>query len=127
MSDYSGIASSYNVIYNCEHLIEKDAWKDSDGTTVPICFNHDHSAGSAIGSATLKNTETGIIADCTFFNVRAPNPSIYIAALKEGGWSLDIYANKIESTIDSNGIKRVTYGVIREISVVPCEIKHNAQ
>ena len=65
--DFGGYATRNDLLCEDGRTIKKDAFKDNDGTTVPLIWNHDHKSSDAVlGHALLKNREDGVYAYCTF-------------------------------------------------------------
>ena len=111
--DFSGWATKANLKCSDGRIIMKDAFKDNDGTTVPMVWNHQHNdPNNVLGHALLENREEGVYAYCKF------NDSVYgkqAKLLVEHGDvnALSIYANKLQQ----NG-SNVLHGAIREVSLV---------
>ena len=58
--DFSGWATVHGVKCSDGVTILKDAFKDNDGKTVPLVWNHDHSdVANVLGHALLENREKG--------------------------------------------------------------------
>lgn len=111
--DFSGWATRYNLRCSDGRIIRKGAFKDCDGTTVTLVWNHDHDdVSSILGHAVLENRENGVYAYCAFNDsdeakaakIRVDNGDIE---------SLSIYANQLKQ----NG-PDVVHGAIREVSLV---------
>ena len=65
--DFSGWATKANLLCSDGRVIRKDAFKDDDGKTVPLVWNHQHNdPENILGHALLKNTGDGVYAYCTF-------------------------------------------------------------
>ena len=111
--DFSGWATKANLKCSDGRIIMKDAFKDNDGATVPMVWNHQHNdPNNVLGHALLENREEGVYAYCKF------NDSVYgkqAKLLVEHGDvnALSIYANKLQQ----NG-SNVLHGAIREVSLV---------
>lgn len=115
MSDYnfSGWATRNDLLCGDGRTIRKDAFKDNDGQTVPLIWNHDHGNQDAVlGHALLENRNEGVYAYCTF---NATEQGQHAKKLVEHGdvRSLSIYANKLQQVG-----RDVIHGSIRELSLV---------
>ena len=111
--DFSGWATKTGVKCADGRTILPDAFKDCDGVTVPLVWNHGHnSAENVLGHALLKNYPEGVYA-YGYFN----DTDMGLAAkeqVKHGDiTNLSIFANKL---VQKDGC--VSHGVIRELSLV---------
>lgn len=111
--DFGGYATRNDLLCSDGRTIRKNAFKDNDGTTVPMVWNHDHSNPDAVlGHALLENRDDGVYAYCKFNDTEAgKNAKILV----EHGdvRSLSIYANKLKQIGND-----VIHGAIRELSLV---------
>lgn len=111
--DFSGWATRNDLVCGDGRTIRKNAFKDQDGTKVPLVYNHKHDDVNAVlGHALLENRDEGVYAYCTF------NDSESGRAMKEAVQhgdvrSLSIYANKLKQVGGD-----VVHGSIRELSLV---------
>ena len=65
--DFSGWATRNDLLCGDGRTIRKNAFKDNDGETVPLIWNHDHSNQDAVlGHALLENRDDGVYAYCKF-------------------------------------------------------------
>ena len=65
--DFSGWATRNDLLCGDGRTIRKNAFKDNDGQTVPLVWNHDHNdPENVLGHALLENREDGVYAYCTF-------------------------------------------------------------
>ena len=65
--DFSGWATRNNLKCSDGRTIMKDAFKDNDGQTVPLVWNHQHNEPfNVLGHALLENRADGVYAYCTF-------------------------------------------------------------
>lgn len=112
--DFSGWATKSNIKCSDGRTILKHAFKDDDGKTVPLVWNHNHSdADNVLGHAYLENREDGVYAYCSFNETEQGNNAKEL--VKHGDiCSLSIYANKLKQ----NSNKEVMHGTIREVSLV---------
>ena len=111
--DFSGWATKNDLLCADGRIIRRDAFKDNDGQTVPLVYQHQHSDPTGIlGHALLENRADGVYAYCSFNNT--PNAQHVKEAVEHGDVvSLSIYANKLVQ----KG-KDVLHGAIREVSIV---------
>jgi hypothetical protein len=59
--DFGGYATKNNVKCSDGRVILPDAFKDNDGTTVPLVWQHMHdSPQNILGHAVLENREDGV-------------------------------------------------------------------
>lgn len=111
--DFSGWATRNDLKCADGRTIRKDAFKDNDGQTVPLVWNHQHDdAGNVLGHALLENRENGVYAYCSFNDTE--NGRNARTMVQHGDiTSLSIYANHLKQ----NG-GDVIHGAIREVSLV---------
>ena len=111
--DFCGWATKNNVKCSDGRTIKRDAFKDDDGITVPLVWNHDHGDPSnVLGHAELQNREEGVYAYCKLNDTDAGKTAREL--IKHGDVTrLSIYANKLKQ----NG-GDVIHGSIKEVSVV---------
>lgn len=111
--DFSGWATRNDLLCGDGRVIKKDAFKDDDGSTVSLIWNHEHNNPDAVlGHALLENREDGVYAYCTFNDTE--NGKTAKELVRHGDVSsLSIYANKLKQ----NG-HDVVHGKIRELSLV---------
>lgn len=110
--DFSGWATRNDLLCADGRTIRKDAFRDNDGQTVPLVWNHTHEPDHILGHALLENREDGVYAYCTFNNSESGQAAR--EAVKHGDVkSLSIYANKLKQSG-----KDVLHGMIREVSLV---------
>ena len=111
--DFSGWATKNDLLCADGRVIRRDAFKDNDGQTVPLVYQHQHSdPASILGHALLENRDDGVYAYCSFNDT--PNAQLVKSAVQHGDVvSLSIYANRLVQ----EG-KDVLHGLIREVSIV---------
>ena len=111
--DFSGWATKNDLRCSDGRTIRKDAFKDNDGQTVPLVWNHDHNDPmNVLGHALLENRDEGVYAYCTFNNTAAGNNARML--VQHGDvTALSIYANKLKQYGGD-----VVHGAIREVSLV---------
>lgn len=111
--DFSGYATKVDLKCSDGRIIRRDAFKDNDGATVPLVWQHLHNEPSNIlGHAILENREDGVYAYCTFNDsVAGQNAKMLV---QHGDiTNLSIYANNL---VEKS--KNVLHGAIREVSLV---------
>ena len=111
--DISGWATRADMLCSDGVIIKKDAFKDCDGVTVPLVWNHQHnSPNEVLGHALLENRDDGVYAYCTFNDTDAGQTAKLL--VQHGDVNrFSIYANKIKRRGSD-----VIHGVIRELSLV---------
>lgn len=111
--DFSGWATRANLLCSDGRIIRKDAFKDDDGTTVPLVWNHRHdTVDEVLGHALLENRNEGVYAYCTFNDT--PSGQNAKLLVQHGDITgLSIYANKLKQ----QGCN-VIHGTIKELSLV---------
>lgn len=112
--DFSGWATKSNIKCSDGRTILKHAFKDDDGKTVPLVWNHNHTdADNVLGHAVLENREEGVYAYCC---LNETDQGKNAKELVQHGdiSSLSIFANKLQQ----NNNKEVMHGIIREVSLV---------
>lgn len=111
--DFCGYATKNDLLCSDGRTIRKDAFKECDGKTVPLLWNHIHDDPSMIlGHALLENRDDGVYMYGKFNN----NEKALACknALKNGDVKgLSIHANKLKQIAGD-----VMHGVIREVSLV---------
>lgn len=111
--DFSGYATKNNLKCSDGRTIQKDAFKENDGQTVPLVWQHLHNEpANVLGHAILENREDGVYAYCVF-NDSEPAQNAKMAVQHGDITSLSIYANKLVEKAQV-----VIHGVIREVSLV---------
>ena len=111
--DFSGWATRANLKCSDGRTIMKDAFKDNDGKTVPLVWNHQHNDPlNVLGHALLENRDSGVYAYCSFNDTESGREA---KKLVEHGdvTALSIYANKLKQQGGN-----VLHGAIREVSLV---------
>lgn len=111
--DFSGWATRNNLKCSDGRIILKDAFKDNDGQTVPLVWNHQHNGPfNVLGHALLENRADGVYAYCTFNDTeQGRNAKLLV---EHGDVSaLSIFANQLRERASN-----VLHGAIREVSLV---------
>jgi HK97 family phage prohead protease len=111
--DFSGYATKNDLKCGDGRTIKKDAFKDCDGQTVPLVWQHVHNEfGNVLGHVLLENREDGVYCYGSFNDT--PEGQSAKEYVKHGDIkSLSIYANKL---VQRGG--DVVHGMIREVSLV---------
>ena len=111
--DFSGWATKVNLKCSDGRTILKDAFRDNDGQTVPLVWNHQHNDPlNVLGHALLENRDEGVYAYCKFNETEAGRNAKLL--VEHGDVSaLSIYANQLKQ----RGTQ-VLHGAIREVSLV---------
>lgn len=111
--DFSGWATRNDLLCGDGRTIRRNAFKDNDGQTVPLIWNHDHTNQDAVlGHALLENREDGVYAYCTLNDTEAGQHAKKLVVNGDVR-SLSIYANKLKQIGND-----VVHGAIRELSLV---------
>lgn len=113
MYDFAGWATRNDLKCSDGRIIRKDAFKNQDGETVPLVWNHNHTnIDDVLGLAHLENRSDGVYAYCEFNN--SENGQKAKELVRHGDVrSLSIFANKLKQV--GNEVK---HGVIKELSLV---------
>ena len=111
--DCSGWATKANMRCADGRVIMKNAFKECDGMTVPVVWNHQHnSVDEVLGHALLENRDEGVYAYVNFNDTESgQNAKLVVQHGDVNRFS--IYANRLKQQ-GSN----VVHGVIRELSLV---------
>ena len=111
--DFRGYATKNDLLCSDGRIIRKDAFKNDDGRTVPIVWNHQYNEPSNIlGHALLKNCEEGVRVYGKFNDSESGKMAKML--VEHGDISaLSIYANQLKQKGSD-----VLHGVIREVSLV---------
>lgn len=111
--DFGGWATRNDLICGDGRTIRKDAFKDCDGVTVPLVYNHSHDdLRDVVGHAMLENRDEGVYAYGKFNDTEYGE--LAKKAVRNGDIrSLSIYANQLKQFGNN-----VVHGVIRELSLV---------
>ena len=111
--DFSGWATKANLKCSDGRTIMKDAFKDNDGKSVPLVWNHQHNdPTNVLGHALLQNRDEGVYAYCTFNDSEAGKTGKLL--VQHGDvCALSIWANQLKQNFNN-----VVHGNIREVSLV---------
>ena len=111
--DFSGYATKNNLKCADGRTIKPNAFKDNDGQTVPLVWQHVHNTpDNVLGHALLENRDDGVYAYCKFNDTQAGKNAKLL--VQHGDiTALSIFANNLVQ----KGAN-VIHGVIREVSLV---------
>lgn len=111
--DFCGYATKNDLRCADGRVIRHDAFKENDGQTVPLVWQHVHTdPTNVLGHALLENRDDGVYAYATFNNT--PSGQHAKEMVKHGDVvSMSIYANRLKQHGSD-----VVHGVIREVSLV---------
>ena len=111
--DFSGWATKANLKCSDGRVIMKDAFKQNDGQTVPLVWNHRHNdPNEVLGHALLENRDEGVYVYGTFNDTETAKTAKLL--VQHGDIvSLSIYANQLKQNMSN-----VIHGNIREVSLV---------
>lgn len=111
--DFSGYATRNNLQCSDGRVIRQNAFKDCDGTTVPLVWQHRHDGiGNVLGHAVLENRDDGVYAYCVTNDTFEGKKAKKIVSHGDVT-SLSIFANGLEQRGSE-----VIHGIIREVSLV---------
>ena len=111
--DFGGWATVNDLQCSDGRTIRRDAFKDCDGVTVPLVWNHRHDgSANVLGHALLENRSQGVYAYGTFNDTEAGRNA---KLLVEHGdiKALSIWANQLKQIGGD-----VIHGAIKEVSLV---------
>ena len=111
--DFSGWATKANVRCSDGRTILNNAFKDCDGKTVPLVWNHQHDdPNDILGYALLRNRGDGVYA-YGYFNSSESGQAAKILVEHGDISSMSILANQLIQQGNN-----VVHGIIREVSLV---------
>lgn len=111
--DFCGWATKSNIKCSDGRTIMPGAFKDCDGQSVPLVWNHQHnSLNNVLGHAVLKNCKDGVYAYCSFNDTDDGRRAKELVTHKDVN-ALSIYANELKQEHGN-----VRHGKIREVSLV---------
>ena len=111
--DFSGYATKNDLKCGDGRTIRKDAFKECDGSTVPLVWQHVHdNPDNVLGHVALENRDDGVY--CYGYLNHTAQGNNMREMIKNGDVTkLSIYANKLTQKGGD-----VLHGVIREVSLV---------
>ena len=111
--DFSGYVTRNDIRCSDGRTIRKDAFKDNDGMTVPLVWQHMHdNPENVLGHVLLENREDGMYGYGEFNDTEAGKNAEELV-IHGDVTAMSIYANKLKQ----NG-GDVIHGQIREVSLV---------
>ncbi len=115
--DCAGMATKYGVLCGDGRTIMPGAFKEQDGTEVPVVWMHQHNdIGNVLGHALLRSCHEGMRAYVTFNDTDQGQKAKSIVKSKDIT-SFSIWADGLRYSGDrSRG--NVAHGIIRELSLV---------
>lgn len=111
--DFGGYATKADVLCTDGRVIRKNAFRDQNGTKVPLVWNHQRNEPeNVLGHAYLENRDDGVYCYGKFNN--SPRAKYTKMLVQHSDiHSLSIYANQLVQQGNE-----VTHGIIREVSLV---------
>lgn len=111
--DFGGYATKADVLCTDGRVIRKNAFRDQNGTKVPLVWNHQRNEPeNVLGHAYLENRDDGVYCYGKFNN--SPRAKYAKMLVQHSDiHSLSIYANQLIQKGNE-----VTHGIIREVSLV---------
>lgn len=111
--DFTGWATKANLKCSDGRTIMQNAFKDDDGRTVPLVWNHQHNdPTNVLGHALLENRPEGVFAYCKFNDSEAGKTAKLLVQHGDVN-ALSIWANQL-----TEKMSQVYHGTIREVSLV---------
>ena len=120
--DFAGWATKNDLLCTDGRTIRRNAFKDCDGITVPLVYQHDHSdPTNVLGHCLLENRKDGVYCYGFFNNTEKGQHAK--ESVKNGDITrLSIYANHLKQQAGD-----VIHGMIREVSLVMTGANPGAQ
>lgn len=111
--DFCGYVTKNDLKCADGRTIRRDAFKDNDGSVVPLVWQHQHNDPiNVLGHALLENREDGVYGYCSFNEGEMAKTTKEL--IRHGDISsMSIYANHLKQQGSD-----VVHGVIREVSLV---------
>lgn len=111
--DFSGYATKNDLKCADGLTIRKNAFKDNDGSVVPLVWQHQHNDPfNVLGHAELENREDGVYAYC-YLNDSEQGQHAKTLVQHGDVCSMSIFANRLQKRGSD-----VLHGLIREVSLV---------
>ena len=112
--DFSGWVTKFDTLCSDGRVIRRDAFKDDNGITVPLVWNHNHDdPQSVLGHVILEHRDQGMYGYGSFNDTEKGRDAKLLVEHGDIG-SMSIYANKLKQSKN----KEVLHGRIREVSLV---------
>ena len=110
--DFGGYATKNDLLCSDGRTIRKDAFKDCDGASVPLVWQHSHGKPSdVLGHALLENRDDGVYAYGVFNDTDSGKNAKELVRHRDVK-ALSIYANQLVQKGSD-----VLHGMIREVSL----------
>lgn len=111
--DFDGWVTKNDILCTDGRIIRRDAFKEQNGTKVPLVFQHSHSNPSnVLGYMILENRPEGVFGHASFNSTQKAQDTKEL--LRHGDLdALSIYADKLIQRGND-----VLHGAIREVSIV---------
>lgn len=111
--DFSGYVTKNDLMCSDGRTIRRNAFKENDGSVVPLVWNHRHDDPTNIlGHALLENREDGVYGYCSLNDTEQGQHAKEL--VKHGDiCAMSIFANRLQQKGGD-----VFHGVIREVSLV---------
>ena len=115
--DFSGYVAKYGVLCDDGTTIAKGAFKDQDGKTVTLVWNHDHGdINNVIGHCALEDRADGLYG-YAYLNDETDIGKAAKVRVKHGDLtSFSIWANRLKKA--GRNAKDILHGMIKEVSLV---------
>lgn len=111
--DFSGYATKHGIKCSDGRTIMKDAFRDCDGKSVPLCWQHFHNdPKNVLGHAVLECRDDGVYAYCKLNDTDAAKHAKELVKNEDIRY-MSIYANQLNQQGGN-----VYHGNIREVSLV---------
>lgn len=112
--DFSGWVTKFDTLCSDGRVIRRDAFKEDNGITVPLVWNHNHDdPQSVLGHVILEHRDQGMYGYGSFNDTEKGRDAKLLVEHGDIG-SMSIYANKLKQSKN----KEVLHGRIREVSLV---------
>lgn len=116
--DFSGWAATNNVRCSDNTIIRPGAFKENDGMTVPLVWQHSHNdATNVLGHAVLKDVDPQGVYMYGYFNNGDAAQSAKEAVQHGDIKAISIFANQLKRNKTPEG-DEILHGNIREVSLV---------
>lgn len=114
--DFSGYVTKNDLVCSDGRIIRRGAFKDCDGDTVPLVWQHGHdNIDNVLGHVMLENRDDGVYG-YGFFNDTPHGQSAKTMVQHGDLKAMSIYANRLRQ--EGTSPKEVLHGFIREVSLV---------
>lgn len=111
--DFCGYVTKNDLVCSDGRVIRKNAFKDCDGQTVPLVWQHDHdNPDNILGHVYLENRDDGVYGYGEFNDTAKANTAKSLVA-HEDITMMSIWANHLVENASN-----IVHGVIQEVSLV---------